>query len=163
MRVCPEGPRWRLAFHAGTGNTPAFMSQIPFPIVLGSEKARGGCESSGPEHEPNRQDPDLCSLNLFQHFKRKVGVSVRKLLCGLAVLGVMGLVLVVGQPQAAQAGQASEAAPVVQSGDVEYGWVYDSSWYAYGYALARARWWNDRGYYTLTRDDGNMYHVYVWF
>jgi hypothetical protein len=85
---------------------------------------------------------------------------MRKFLCGLAALGVMGVALVAGQPQAAQAG---EVAPAVQQGDVEFGYVYDSSWYTYEFALARARQWNRAGYDTLTIDRGGMYHVYVRF
>jgi hypothetical protein len=88
---------------------------------------------------------------------------MRKLLCGLAALGVMGLALVVGQPQAAQAAQASDVAPAVQSEDAQFGYVYDSSWYTREFALIRARIWNERGYDTLTVHSGGMYHVYVWF
>jgi hypothetical protein len=74
-------------------------------------------------------------------------------------MGVMGLALVMGQPQAAQ---ASEAAPAAESGDVEYGYIYDSSWYTYEFAKMRSNRLNALGFDTLTVHRGGMYHVYYW-
>jgi hypothetical protein len=84
---------------------------------------------------------------------------MRKILSSLAATGVMGLALVMGQPQATQ---ASDVAPAVQSGEAAYCWIYDSSWFTYEAARLRAYELNLLGLDTRIAYSGGMYHVFYW-